>query len=66
MKAPEIELQARQYLEDHRELYFYALERTYKMGLIEPEDQETLRALLNLARYLTKPRPSTEQKSIRS
>jgi hypothetical protein len=37
-------------------LYFDALERAFKVGLIGQDDRDTLLALLNLAKYLCGPK----------
>ena len=42
IRAAEIEAMARQYLEDHPELYLNACERACKIGLIEPKDRDVL------------------------
>jgi hypothetical protein len=42
MRAADIERQAQQYLDDHRELWRVALDRAIKIGFIEPGDQEIL------------------------
>jgi hypothetical protein len=52
MRAAEIEAKARVYLKDHPELHFVAYERATKLGLIAPQDQETILAGLELTRYL--------------
>jgi hypothetical protein len=66
MKAADIERQARQYLESHRELYWEAFERGCKMGLIDQEDRDTLLALMDLAQYLARPSPVSGTDSTKS
>jgi hypothetical protein len=41
LKASDIEAQSRQYLAEHPRLYWLALERAIKIGLIAPGDQDT-------------------------
>jgi hypothetical protein len=63
VKASEVEERAREYLADHPELYWEALDRACKIGLIDPEDRERFLDLLNITLYFVADRETGDGKS---
>jgi hypothetical protein len=51
IKAADIERQAQEYLEDHPKLYWEALDRAVKIGLVDPGDRNRFLDLLEITRY---------------
>jgi hypothetical protein len=64
MKASDIEAMAQEYLEGHPELYWEALDRAIKIGLINPEDRERFLDLLEITQYFVGSDRKTETAKI--
>jgi hypothetical protein len=51
MRAADITARAQEYLDAHPELYWEALDRACKLGLVDPNDRDRFLDLLNITRY---------------
>jgi hypothetical protein len=62
LKAADIERQAQQYLADHPQLYWEALERAIKIGLVDPSDRDLFLDLLSITQYFVPDRKTADAK----
>jgi hypothetical protein len=60
LKAADIAAMAQAYLEDHPQLYWDALDRACKLGLVDPSDRDRFLDLLNITKYFVRPVRGTE------